>query len=271
MARQFVAVFCDALLVAWNSKRLWLLHMFLNPVIVVVAVLWLKIPDSSAMWLVLAALVGLLVVIGALWLHGGTLAYFLEAHRTGQMSIAEGFKTGRRHLAAFALWAAIFCVFICAASEIPNPEAFDSWLRSIMPAFLRRHISLEAVDWVVNSAIALLQYALIPGLLLPLGAQIADHGLRGLGGSVSVWARTVGKVSYWVWFVILALLGVCLADWIKTSHPELSSLWLEHLSLVVRLAIALTLAVSSWLVLASMLGRFASGEGSQSAGGNSPA
>lgn len=268
MARQFVAIFGDALRVAWKSRRLWLLHMVLNPVIAVVAALWLKIPDSSAMWLVLAALVALLVVIGALWVHAGTLAYFLDAHRTGQRSMAIGFKTGRRHLLAFALWAAIFCICICVASQIPNPDPFDSWLRSIMPAFLRRHISLEAVDWVLNWAIALLRCVLIPALLLPLGAQVADHGLRTLGASLRAWGRAVRKLSYWIWFALLAPVGIYFANWIASSHPELSSLWLEHLSLVVRLAVAVALAVTTWLVLASMIGRLASGEGSQSASGN---
>lgn len=268
MGRQFVAVFRDSVRAVWKSKRLWLLHMLLNPTIAVVAILWLKIPDSSAMWLVLLALVALLVVIGALWLHGGTLAYFLDVHSNAQTSLAEGFQRGRRHLAAFALWAVIFCVCICAASQIRNPDAFDSWLRSIMPAFLRRHIGLEVLDWVVNWAIALLLYVLIPALLLPLGAQLAGRGFSAFGASVRAWKRTVGKLSYWVWFAVLALVGVCLADWIASSHPDLSSLWLEHLSLVVRLAVALALAVTSWLVLASMLGRFGSGEGSQNAGGN---
>lgn len=271
MARQFVAVFRDAVRAVWKNRRLWLLHVVLNPVIAVVAVLWLKIPDATAWQLIFSAMVALLVVIAALWLHSGTLAYFLDAHSTGQTSLAAGFKSGRRHLVAFALWAGVFAICICAASQIPNPDAFDSWLRSIMPAFLRRHISLEAVDRVVNWAIALLLYVLIPALLLPLGALFAGRGFSAFGSTLRAWKRTVTELSYWIWFAILVSIGICFADCIASWHPQLSSLWLEHLSLIVRLAIALALTVTAWLVVASMLGRFASGDGTQSAGGNTTA
>ena len=270
MAPQSIRIFSDAFRAVWKNKRLWLLHFLLNAGIVGAAILWLKIPDASAWQLVFSATVALLLVVGALWLHAGTLAYFLEAHQTGQASLAIGFKTGRRHLLAFVLWAAIFAVCIYAVLQIPDTDAFDSWLRSSMPAFLRRHISLQAVDWVTGWAIALLLYVLVPALLLPLATQFAGRGLS-LGAGLRAWRQTAGRISYWVWFAILTLLGIYVPHLIANWAPQFSSLWLENLSLVIRFVIAFGLTITAWLVLTSMLGRLGGGDGSKSVGGDAPA
>ena len=268
MAFQLIGLFSNAFKTVWKNKRLWLLHFFINAAILAGAILWLKIPDASAWQLIAAALAALLLVIAALWLHAGTLAYFADVQSTGETSLFAGFKTGRRHLLAFAVWAAIFACFIYAALQIPDTEAFDSWLRSIMPAFLRRGISLHAIDWTVNWAINLLQYVLIPGMLLPFAVQFASHGFSALGSTFKAWTQTVAKISYWIWFCILALLGIYVPNLIANWAPNLSSLALENLSIVVRFAIAFGLTVTAWLVLASMLGRLGSRKRSESAGGD---
>jgi len=271
MAFQFIGVFSDAFKAVWKNKRLWLLHFVLNAVIVVASVLWLKIGDASVWQLIFAAIVALLLVVTALWLHGGTLAYFLDVHGGGGTSLSAGFKSGRRHLLAFAAWTIIFAIIICNASKLGNTDAFDSWLRSSMPAFLRRMISLNAIDGVVGWSVNFLLYVLIPGLLLPFAVQFANHGFSFLGSSFKAWKRTVGKFSYWLWFCILALLGIYLPNLITTKAPIPASLWLDHLSLVVRFGFAFALTITAWLVLTSVLGRLGSGKGSEGPSGNAPA
>ena len=268
MAFQLIGLFGNAFKAVWKNKRLWLLHFFINAVIVVGAILWLKIPDASAWQLIAAALAALLLAIAALWLHAGTLAYFAGAHGAGETSLSAGFKTGRRHLLAFAVWAAIFACLIYAALQIPDTEAFDSWLRSMMPAFLRRSISLHAVDWVINGLVNFVQYVLVPGLLLPFAVQFASHGFSALGSTFKGWRQTVAKISYWIWFCILALLGIYVPNLIANWAPNLSSLVLENLSIAMRFAIAFGLTVSAWLMLASMLGSLGSGKRSESASGD---
>jgi len=268
MAFQVIGLFGNAFKAVWKNKRLWLLHFFINAVIIVGAILWLKIPDASAWQLIAAALAALLLAIGALWLHAGTLAYFAGVHSTSEISLSAGFKTGRRHLLAFAVWAAIFACVVYAAFQIPDTEAFNSWLHSMMPAFLRRSISLHAIDWTVNWAVNFLQYVLIPGLLLPFAVQFSGHGFSALGSTFKAWMQTIAKISYWIWLCILALLGIYVPNLIANWAPNLSSLALENLSIAVRFAIAFGLMVTAWLMLASMLGCLGSGKRSESAGGD---
>jgi hypothetical protein len=275
MAIPFIRVFSDALKATGKSKRLWLLHFIVNAALIVGAALWLRIPDASAWQLLFAAIAALVLVVAALWLHSGTLAYFLGVYSPGEASLAAGFKTGRRHLAGFALWSAIFAFVIYLIMLITGPatatDAFASWLRSIMPAFLRRLITLGTVDSIVSWVICLVLFVLVPGLLLPFAVQFAGHGFSAFGSGFKAWRQTVSKISYWVWFCILALLGIYLPNRIANWVPGLSSLPLEHLSVAVRFTLAFALAVTAWLILASMLGRLGSGAGGESTGGNATA
>jgi hypothetical protein len=270
MAAKFIRVFSDAFKTARKSKRLWLLHFFVNAALITLAALWLKIPDASAWQLLFAALSALVLVVAALWLHAGTFAYFLGAHSTGETSLSAGFKTGRRHLAGFAVWSVIFALVIHTILIITGPatdtDAFGSWLRSIMPAFLRRLISLNAVDSAVSWTLCLVLFVLVPGLLLPFAVQFAGRGFSAFGSGFKAWRQTVSKLSYWIWFCVLALLGIYVPNRIASWAPNLSSLILEHLSLAVRFALAFALAVTAWLILASLLGRLGSGTGVDGAG-----
>ena len=78
----------------------------------------------------------------------------------------------------------------------------------------------------------------------------------------------MAKISYWIWFCILALLGIYVPNLIACWAPNLSSLVLENLSIAVRFAIAFGLTVSAWLMLASMLSSLGSGKRSESASGD---
>jgi hypothetical protein len=275
MAVPFIGIFSDAFKATWKNKRLWLLHFFINAAIATFAVLWLRIPDASAWQLLFAALSALILVVAALWLHAGTLAYFLGAHGASEASLAAGFKTGRRNLAGFALWSAIFVFLVYLVLVITGPaadtDAFASWLRSIMPAFLRRQITLATVDSVVSWTICLVLFVLLPGLLLPFAVQFAGQGFAAFRSGFKAWKQTVSKISYWLWLCILALLGIYLPHRIANWVPNFSSLPLEHFSLAVRLALAFALTVTAWLMLASMLGRLGSGAGGESPGGDAAA
>jgi hypothetical protein len=275
MAVQFMRVFSDSLKVVWKNKRLWLLHFFMNAIIFAGAVLWLKILDASALWLLFGLVVALVLVVAALWLHAGTFAYMLGAHSAGETPLSAGFKTGRRHLIAFAVWSVIFAVLVFVVSLITGPAtdngAFASWLRSIMPGFLRRMISLDTVDSTVNWSLNLLLYVIVPALVLPFAVQFAGRGFAAFGSGFKAWKQTVCRISYWFWFCLLALLGIYLPNLIAHWVPGLSSIPLESLSMVVRLALAFALTVTSWLILVSMLGRLGAGVGGESPSGDAAA
>src|SRR5581483_7401061 len=96
----------------------------------------------------------------------------------------------------------------------------------------------------------------------------ASHGFSALGSTFKAWRQTVGKISYWIWFCILALLGIYFPNLIANWAPNLSSLALENLSIVVRFALAFGLTVTAWLVLASMLGSLGCRKKSESTGGD---
>jgi hypothetical protein len=251
--------FKDALLVSVKNWRLWLLQFFGNAVLFAAFIWWLRIPDAR--WWQLCFQFVLIVAVGiaALVLHGGTLTYFLSAHRdnTKAAPLVPALRTALKHLPAIAVWAAIFVVLREFVGKLDHyAVSFPGFLRSEFPAWLRRMISEPALDNIYSGFTALLRWVILPGLLLPAALFCADRGFRGLI-AVRGWSRTIRSVMYWSVLVIALILGVYSVGLIMgwKLDPKTATLSVEKTSLVFRLLFAYLLGIFSWLLIGSALGR----------------
>ncbi|MBZ5598411.1 MAG: hypothetical protein LAN83_08815 [Acidobacteriia bacterium] len=252
----------EAMAMAWSSKRVWLLQFLLNPVLFALGVWWLTIPEARIWQLGLSALLALVVVVGALWLQAGTLVYF-----AGEQEPGAAFRWVERTLVAFAAWVLVAGVCLCLVESWSHQTyQYASYFRSILPMGVRRYVSDPQLVLSMNLLFWVLFWVITPGLLLPLGLQMAKRGFRGLGkDGWRVWARTVRVRQYWAVLMALALLGVRLPQGFIGWVPKIASVSGQTASMVLRFLVAWTIAVTAWVVLASVVGRFGR-EGSQVGG-----
>jgi hypothetical protein len=104
----------------------------------------------------------------------------------------------------------------------------------------------------------LVRWVAVPGLFLPLILRAADHGFRGFGRTGwKTWKTTIASLHYWLILAVAAFLGVygsnTLLGWRPSSEsPTFAG---ETANLVLRMSLAYGLALLSWMVACSLIGR----------------
>lgn len=242
---------------ALRQPRLWLVQFFGNVVLFLVFIWWLNIPPSNGFNVFLNVIVAMFFIVAFLLLHGGTLNYFSDLSENMVVSFGAAFKKALKHLPAFAISVALFCVLLWLVLKLDNYlYSFPGYLRSEFPAWLRRLISENALDNIYAGFIYVLCWVFLPGLLLPFGLLCADKGFRGVV-MLGAWQRTVRNWAYWIVLILAALIGVyCtgkIMGWLL--DPRTASLTGEKVWLSFRMFVAYLLALLSWFWVCSMLAR----------------
>lgn len=256
----------DALLLAVNNWRLWLLQ-FAGNVMLFLALIWWLRPHEANWWqLLYSSVVILLAAAAALVLHGGTLNYFENVHQDRASRIPPSLRNAFKHLPALIVWALIFFTLQWLIGKLDESDvSLPGYLRSEFPAWLRRMISEPALDSIYRSLVWLLRWIILPGLLLPLALACSGNGFRGLV-AFRDWARTVRSLGYWITLLLAAALGVgCVGSIMGWRlDPKTATLGAEETSLAFRLLFAYLLGIFSWLLAGSIVGRKMAGSGGQS-------
>jgi hypothetical protein len=241
----------------WNNKGLWLLHVVGNGILLALIYEWLWIPDRTVTHLVISALTGLAIIGLALLLHGGTLAHFRALHSGGPSSWVSAFGFSLSRLTAFALWTLILVVALGFVFWMGGyEERVANWLSSFLTFRLRRPVTPAAVAWTFSWIIMIASVVVLPALLLPAGSQAAREGFSGLSWSgIKRSLRLPRRLRYWGAYAALLLAGVVLPYVLVWWIPEVGGFYAETTSLVARFLAAYLLAVTSWLVLVSLVGQ----------------
>jgi hypothetical protein len=240
-----------------HHPRLWLVQWFGNVAIGLGFGLWLNIADTYWWELFFQFLLAVLLVVAALLLHGGTLNYCSDVCENKTSGLIPAFKNALKYLPAFAIWVVIVYFLLQFVAKLDNYQyEIPGYLRSEFPAWLRRHISENAMDNLYVALVAFLRWILVPGLLLPLGLLCTKLGFRGFLQFRSWW-RSVRNMAYWIALLLAALIGVyCtgkIMDW--RLHPEGPAVTKEGIWLGFRLFVVYLMALFSWLWVCCMLAR----------------
>lgn len=247
----------EAVAAVWRRKRLWLLHLTGNAVLLAAGYTWLWIPDEKAWQVAASAVLGLVLLAGALWLHGGSLAYFRQAHGGEAGGLWPVLRATVRRLPALAAWAALLLLVLWVVAWASDFTGVASaWLASALTLLSRRPVSpailarlFIALVWVVN-------WVVVPVLLLPLASQVAGEGFNGFRGPALRRAWTLfRRERYWLDYVALFALGAYLPGRLVWWAPEVTGMTAEAVSLLIRFLAAYLLAVTFWLLLVSLVGR----------------
>jgi hypothetical protein len=244
---------------SFRSGRLWLLQFLLNPILAALFAGWLLIPEANLWQLAFNVLLAVVIVGAALLLHAGTLNYFSDQFREQPAAIKTAFGRALRHFAAIAVCAIVFyLVWFLSSGLAGYRETFPTYVRSVLPASIRGNIPLGVFTGTFEGLVFLLQWVVVPGVLLPLALVAADQGFRGFGhAGWKIWKTRIASLHYWLILAVAALLGVygtnTLLGWRPSSEsPTFAG---ETANLVLRMFLAYGLGLLSWMVACSLIGR----------------
>jgi predicted ribosomally synthesized peptide with SipW-like signal peptide len=254
----------------WHSKRVWLLHIIANAVLMLLAYLFLVLPDRTGLQVFGSAFVAALVILAALWLHGSTFAYFNDVHDSSCPTLlapnsgAKGwgcwwknFRAFPRRLPAALLWLLVIVAILWLWMRL------DPWLYSISglmrqkSTLLRKMFSPRSMDQIVHFKLFFVWAFILPITFLPLFAAISRRGFA--GWAAHGWRAVLRAIKNWRWWLSYFIL-FHLAFWfpLRLAHwvPSASTLGGEFTSLILRFTLAYLLAITAWLLTISAVTHF---------------
>lgn len=246
----------------WREKRLWLLHVVANAVLLVAGYAWLWIPDERVWHLAGSALLALVLLGAVLWLHAGTLSFFRHAHASEVVGLWPAFRITLRRLPAVLAWLLLFLLSLWLLSWLSGfIPSWSAWLGSALTLSLQKPVSPESMGTLLSALAWLLGWVLLPLLFLPLAVQVADEGFAGFrrDNFKTAW-KLFRRKRYWMHYVVLFLVGVYVPYKLVWWVPEVGGLFTQAVTMVVRFLPAYLLVVTAWLTLASTLGRLGSAQ-----------
>jgi hypothetical protein len=242
----------DTVTALLNSKRLWLLHVVVNALLMVAFFYWTRISEESGLQFALTIVGGLSIAFVTLWLHSATFDYFRPAMNR---RLITSFRRSASRVPAFLLWAVIFGfgLWLIGQSGDYN-EQMGGWIRHLLPGPLRRGLAPRSAFAAMSWLIWFLYFGLWPIVFLPVGAQVAVRNFRGFLSFAGL--RPLREWRFWIIYVLCFVTGAYVPyrlAWMIPTHP--STLTQETWSMLVRLGIGYLLLVTAWLVLCSAIMR----------------
>jgi hypothetical protein len=242
----------DTLMAAATSKRVWLLHVLANALLMVAFFYWTRISDESGLEFMLTVVSGLLIAFLALWLHCATLDYFRPS---AERSLKQSLLRSVVRIPAFLLWTAIFSMGLWLISQMWSyDEQVGGWVRHLLPGFLRRAITPRSAFSVMFWLMWSVYFFLWPILLLPFGARVAASNFRGFYSTAAF--RPLRELRFWIVYLVCFTIGAyvpCRLVWMTPTRP--SPLNAQTWSMVFRLGSGYLLAVTAWVVLCAAIAR----------------
>ena len=213
------------------NQRIWLLNVLGNAVLAAAVYGWFWIPDEKAWQLVLSAAAALVIPAALIWLYGITVAAL------------EG---GARRLARCALWLAALALWIELMMWLSGfGPRMAAWLASLLTMLVQRPVS-PAITTAVTAGLWPVVLAAGILLLVPFGSLSARKA----------W-RVYRSGRYWLGSAVLLLAGFYLPWKLAMWAPKIGGITMQARSMVLRFGIAWVVAVTAWLLLLALAGRFA--------------
>lgn len=222
----------------------WLcaLHLFGNALILWLGYYWLGIGESDASHLAWSALVVLVFLCSGLWLHGTALALF--EHETTLNLAATSALRNLLPLSVIGIAAVMFYGVLAYWHDSFAHTAFV--IASYTTMKLRRPVPPANVLRAFHGFIWVLRWLVVPMLLLPLAAAVANVGWHGFRARS---LRRCTNLLYWLEVCALLLLAIWVPLKLLSWIPQFSSFWMQFSSFLGRLALGYLLFVSGLLSL----------------------
>jgi len=219
-------------------RRLFLLHLVANGLLLWLGYEWLGVGESTRIWLLWSGLDALAILALVCWFHGATLVFFRKG---GEAKINEAFWIVLRHIPALVTAAvAVLALYglLAWAADASGQPAFRlaSWLTLKM----RTPVRPVSVARVFLAGFWILRWVVLPVGLLPMATGIACRGWRGFGEFT--W---FGGWRYWLEVPVLLAVGLLLPFVLLGWVPAVSGFTMEVVSFSLRMLAAYLLFVGA--------------------------
>jgi hypothetical protein len=235
--------------------KLWLLNLFGNAALMAAVYFWLLLPDAHGWQVAGSGLLAVIVIFCGVWLRGGSFAYFRLSEFREHSAVWPAFRRALHHLLALVIW-----VIPVAAGEWwlftlrRFAPQFGVWWWQKVPAL--RFGSPRAVYHAADVVLLILM-GLLLALWIPPATTVAARGFKGKIGRA--W-RVLKRAKYWLWFIVLAIVGAYVPYRLVWWIPGLSTISKQAWSAGVRFFFAYLLLISAWVALLLVTGEFVEAE-----------
>jgi hypothetical protein len=247
----------DTLTAVLNSKRIWLVHLITNALLMIAFFYWTRIPEETGWEFSLTVVLGLAIGFATLWLHCSTFAYFGAG---SERRFSTSLRSSIARIPAFLIWTVIFAIGLWLIGQLWSyDEQAGGYVRHLLPQFLRRVIAPRSMFSSWHWATWFLYFFLWPIVCLPVGAQVAIKNFRGFYSAAIL--RPMREVRFWLAYLICFLIGAYVPfvlAWMVPREP--SSLNAQTWSVIFRLGIGYLLLVTVWVVLCAAIMRASEGD-----------
>jgi hypothetical protein len=219
-------------------RKLFLLHLVANALLLWLGYEWLGVGESTRMRLVWSALDALAILGSVCWFHGATLVFFRKG---SEATISEAFRVALRHLPVLVTAAVAVLVLyglLGWAAGASGQPAFR--LASWLTLKLRTPVRPAMVARVFLAGFWILRWVVLPVALLPMASGIASRGWRGFGEFS--WR---GGWRYWLEVPLLLAAGLLLTFVLLGWVPAVSGFAMEAVSFSLRMLAAYLLFVGA--------------------------
>jgi hypothetical protein len=220
------------------SRKLFLLHLLANALLLWLAYEWLGVGESTRLRLLWSALDALAILALVCWFHGATLVFFRTG---GEPKINGAFRTALRHtpalLAAAILVLVLYGLLAWAAAGSGQPAfRLASWLT----LKLRTPVKPATMARIFLGAFWIVRWVVLPVALLPMASGFAARGWGGF--AECTWRR---GWRYWLEVPLLLVAALLLPFVLLGWVPTVSGFTLEVVSFSLRILVAYLLFVGA--------------------------
>jgi len=247
----------DTLSAVLDSKRVWVVHVVMNALMMIAFFYWTRIPEETGWQFALTVVGALVIAFLTLCLHSATFDYFgVTSERRFRTSLRR--VLGR--IPAFLVWAVLFGLVLWYIGQLWDyDEQFGGWVRHLLPSFLRRQITPRTMFTATHAAVWILYFIVWPIVFLPVGAQVATKNFRGFITAAAY--RPIREVRFWLAYVVCFLIGAYVPFTLAWMVPRKAApLSAQEWSMALRLGAGYMLLVTAWVVLAAAIMRASGGE-----------
>jgi hypothetical protein len=252
MTRRMQGFEHDTLTAIIHGKRVWLLHLVTNALLIAAFFYWTRIPEETKLQFAFTVVSGFGIIFLMMWLHSATFDYF-RMPSSGR--VRDSLRRSVAHVPAFLVWSIIFGIVLWLIGQLGiYDEQAGGWIRHMLPAFLRRHVTprsaFSAISWVGW----FLYFFLLPILFLPVGAQVAERGFRGFFAARGF--RPIRLLRFWLAYFVCFVVGAYVPyelAWMIPRKP--SPLNEQTWSMVTRLGAGYVFLITAWLLLCAAITR----------------
>jgi len=247
----------DTLSAVLSSKRVWLVHVIVNALLMVAFFYWIRIPEETGWEFALTVVGALAIAFCTLWLHGATFSYF---NTTSERRFTASLRSSIARIPAFLLWTIIFGVVLWMIGELWGyNEQAGGYARHLLPLPMRQGITPRTMFSATHWGVWFLYFFLWPILFLPVGAQVSVKNFRGFWSAAAL--RPIRRWRFWLAYLVCFVVGAYSPYYLAWMVPRKPSpLSDQTWNMVLRLGFGYLLLVTSWIVLCAAIMRATGGE-----------